>query len=130
MEFKDKRNLSINIPCRWVRAKYPLDFRSQEEIDKTRFRSVMKMEGFTPQPGMNKDEMFEAAAEFARNRGTRTPEGFIIAVFDSIIYFEVDEYHGWLENSSFDQVHELLKRRFQPKELGDQSSMNASNDLP
>jgi hypothetical protein len=114
VDFKTRRSQTIQIPCRWAVAKYPLDFRSPEDISKTRFISMMRIEGFVPKQGMNKEQMLDSAIEYARKRSRMTSEGFIIAEFESITYFEANGNQGWLEGFSIDEAQQFLKSRYQP----------------
>jgi hypothetical protein len=114
LDFRSKRSQIIQIPCRWVVAKYPLDFRSPEEVNKTRFISLMSIEGFIPQHQVNKEQMFRSATEYARQRGKAITEGVIMAEFESGIYVEVNGRPNWLEGFSRDEVQQLLRSHSQP----------------
>jgi len=107
--FKDRITESLKIPCHWAVGKYPLDFRSPEEIAKTRFSALMTVEGLRRSSNMDKDELFDEAVNFAHRSGKSTEEGFLLTEFRRGTYFEAEGRIGWLEGMKRDQAREFLK---------------------
>ena len=122
LDYKDKKTQKVQIPCNWMVGKYPLDFRSPEVIKRTRFTATMRLEGLIPEPGMDKEQLFQAAISFARRRAKWTREGFLMTEFKSGTYFEVEGHQGWLPGVTRDEAREFFKTQ-----LAKESNPNLEN---
>jgi hypothetical protein len=107
--FKDRITETLKIPCHWAVGKYPLDFRSPEEIVKTRFTAMMTVEGLRRKSGQDKEQRFQDALNFARRKGERTSEGLLMSEFKNGTYFEAKGQIGWLDGLKRDEAREFLK---------------------
>jgi hypothetical protein len=109
--FKAKKNQAVQIPCQWSAGKYPLDFRSPEQIKRDRFVGLMTFEGFRPDVATDDDQTFRNAISFARILGKWTREGYLMSEFKSGTYYEAYGHHGWCEGLDRNQARELVKEQ-------------------
>ena len=118
--FKDRCTKTVQMPCYWFVGKYPLDFRSPEELYESNFRNSMKFEGFIPTYGITKQEATTEAVFFARTLGKVTKEGYLISQFTSGVYYEAKEINGWLPSATVEDTMELIKWRLESESDGSQ----------
>jgi hypothetical protein len=111
-EFKYRRKARIQIPVQWSVGKYPLDFRSPWELNSDNFMGSMRLQGFIPEPGITKEQLFQAAMSFARRRGKWTKEGYLMTEFKLGTYVEAEGVRGWFEGVNKDQLRRYLKSYF------------------
>jgi hypothetical protein len=110
-DYKTKRKMKLNMPCRWTAAKYPLDFRTPEKYWKDNFVGNMRFEGYIPEAGAGEEQMLAGAVEFARRRGTRTADGIFLRQFQTGTYAEYMDRSWWFEGRRRNEVREFIKER-------------------
>jgi hypothetical protein len=110
-EYKQRRSLEIKMPFYWLAGKYPLDFRTPQELNEGHFLNSMRFEGFVPTEGSARERELEEAVLFARTLGSQSKEGYLLTKFSSGIYYEAPGINGWLRDSSVGQVMELISWR-------------------
>lgn len=110
-DYKTKRTLEIEIPCLWSVGKYPLDFRTPEKLQRDRFITNMKFEGYLPGEGLDDAQVFEDARVLARRRGKITIEGFFLRQCRTGTYAEYEGRPLWFEGCRLKEVREFLARQ-------------------
>jgi hypothetical protein len=110
-DYKTKRTLEIEIPCLWSVGKYPLDFRTPEKLQRDRFITNMKFEGYLPGEGLDDAQVFEDARFLARRRGKITIEGFFLRQCRTGTYAEYEGRPLWFEGCRLKEVREFLARQ-------------------
>jgi CRISPR/Cas system CMR-associated protein Cmr1 (group 7 of RAMP superfamily) len=71
----------------------------------------MRCEGYLPEPGIDEEQMFKGATEFARCRGKITIEGFFLRQFKTGTYAEYKGQMMWFEGRRLKEVREALEAR-------------------
>jgi hypothetical protein len=109
-DYKTKRTLKIKIPCLWSVGRYPLDFRTPQELQRDRFITNMQFEGFVRDEDLDDEEVFEAARAFARRRGKLTLEGIFLRQCVTGTYAEYKGQSLWCDGCRLKDVREFLDR--------------------
>jgi len=109
--YKERITKKIEVPCYWLAGKYPLDFRSPQELYEGHFINSMRQEGFIPSQGVTKEQELNEAVYFARILGTVTKEGYVLTKFSSGIYYEVGDINGWMRDATVEDVYKLVNWR-------------------
>jgi hypothetical protein len=110
-DYKTRRTLTIKIPCLWSVGKYPLDFRTPEELRRDLFITGMRLEGYVPDEELGDEEIFEAARAFARRRGKLTLDGLFLRQCVTGTYAEYKSQSFWFEGGALKDAREFLDRR-------------------
>lgn len=107
-DYKTKRTLKIEIPCLWSIGKYPLDFRTPEELQRDRFITNMQIEGYLLDETLDDEQLFEAALAFARRRGKLTLDGLFLRQCITGTYAKYKARSFWFEGYRLKEVREFL----------------------
>jgi hypothetical protein len=110
-DYKTKRTINIKIPCLWSIGRYPLDFRTPEELCRDSIIVNMQFEGYLPDENLNDERRFEQARVFARRRGKITLDGLFLRQCITGTYAEYKGRFIWFEGCRLRDVQEFLDRQ-------------------
>ncbi len=114
--YKNKFRHPVQIPMRWLNGHYPLDFRSPQDLLTSNFVNSMKLEGFVPTKGLDRDQVLSEALYFARTLGRTTSKGYLLSRFDTGTFYEYRTINGWIPDGNESNAIKVLEHR-----LGDEN---------
>lgn len=109
--YKEPFTEAVAVPMRWLEGRYPLDFRSPQDLNVFNFIHSMEMEGFVPSIIDDKDRLLEDALFFARTLGKKTREGYLISSFPTGTFYESGPVNGWLPDGDRHDGIKILEFR-------------------